>query len=104
MKTLEASKAAANFSRVLNAVHSLHESFEIVRKGVPCAYLVTPVERYELAKDAIQSAPSPQGSGRGNGGQEHRSLEYDPQARSPARRARWLCRRLLTIPEVCITS
>ena len=55
MKTLEASKAAANFSRVLNAVHSLHESFEIVRKGVPCAHLVPPVERgsttHELADD-----------------------------------------------------
>ena len=55
MKTLEASKAAANFSRVLNAVHSLHESFEIVRKGVPCAYLVPRVERgstsHELADD-----------------------------------------------------
>lgn len=58
MKTLEASKAAANFSRVLNAVHSLHESFEIVRKGVPCAYLVPPVERastsHELADDLAE--------------------------------------------------
>ena len=55
MKTLEASKAAANFSRVLNAVHSLHESFEIVKKGVPCAHLVPPVGRgsttHELADD-----------------------------------------------------
>jgi antitoxin (DNA-binding transcriptional repressor) of toxin-antitoxin stability system len=55
VKTLEASKAAANFSRVLNAVHSRHESFEIVRKGVPCAHLVPPVERgstsHELADD-----------------------------------------------------
>jgi antitoxin (DNA-binding transcriptional repressor) of toxin-antitoxin stability system len=55
VKTLEASKAAANFSRVLNAVHSLHESFEIVRKGVPCAYLVPLVGRlsisHELADD-----------------------------------------------------
>ena len=59
MKTLEASKAAANFSRVLNAVHSLHESFEIVRKGVPCAYLIPPVERrstsHELADDLAEA-------------------------------------------------
>ena len=57
VKTLEASKAAANFNRVLNAVHSLHESFEIVRKGVPCAHLVPPIERgstsHELADDLV---------------------------------------------------
>ncbi len=37
---LEATKAAADFSRVLDAVESQHESFTIVKKGVPCAYLV----------------------------------------------------------------
>ncbi len=64
MKTLEASKAAANFSQVLNAVHSLHESFEIVRKGIPCAYLIPPVEpgstSHELADDLAEVELSPE--------------------------------------------
>ena len=58
MKTLEASKAAANFSRVLDTVHSLHESYEIVRKGVTCAYLVPTAGRgsssHELAADLAE--------------------------------------------------
>ena len=40
MKTVEATRAAENFSRVLNQVRSLHESFRIVEKGVPFAYLI----------------------------------------------------------------
>jgi len=55
MKMLEATKAVADFGRVLDAVQSLHESFEIVRKGVPCAYLVPAVaggiSSHELADD-----------------------------------------------------
>ncbi|MBI5386189.1 MAG: hypothetical protein HZA90_16075 [Verrucomicrobia bacterium] len=55
MKTLEAGKAAANFTRVLDEVHSLRESFEIIQKGVPCAYLVPAIQRgvssHELADD-----------------------------------------------------
>lgn len=55
MKTLEATKAAANFTRVLTAVRSLHESFVIVKKGVPCAYLVPAdaggISSHELADD-----------------------------------------------------
>jgi prevent-host-death family protein len=55
MKMLEATKAAANFSRVLAAVQSLHESFAIVKRGVPCAYLVPAagggISSHELADD-----------------------------------------------------
>ena len=40
MKTVEATRAAENFSRVLHQVRSLHESFRIVEKGVPFAYLI----------------------------------------------------------------
>ena len=40
MKTVEATRAAENFSRVLHEVRSLHKSFRIVEKGVPFAYLV----------------------------------------------------------------
>jgi prevent-host-death family protein len=55
MRTLEATKAAANFTEVLGAVRSLHASFKIVSRGVPCAYLVPIGERetssHELADD-----------------------------------------------------
>lgn len=55
MKTLEATKAAADFTRVLAAVQSLHESFVIVKKGVTCAYLLPAaagtISSYELADD-----------------------------------------------------
>ncbi len=59
MKTLEATKAAANFARVLDAVRDKHESFAIVKKGVACAYLVPVVERgtssHELADDLAEA-------------------------------------------------
>lgn len=55
MKTLEATKAAADFARVLNAVHSRQESFEIVQQGVPCAHLIPVLTQgsssHELADD-----------------------------------------------------
>ena len=55
MKTLEATKAAADFTRVLAAVESLHESFAIVKKGVTCAYLLPATEgtisSHDLADD-----------------------------------------------------
>jgi antitoxin (DNA-binding transcriptional repressor) of toxin-antitoxin stability system len=40
MKTLEATQLAENFPKFLDRVLSGHESFEIVKEGVPCAYLV----------------------------------------------------------------
>ena len=54
MKTLEAAEAAEHFTRFLNQVHSLHESFKIVKKGVPYGYLLPAVESgcnsHELAE------------------------------------------------------
>jgi len=44
VKTLDARKAAENFSQFLDRVHSLQESFQIVKKGVPYAYLVPVAE------------------------------------------------------------
>jgi hypothetical protein len=40
MKTLEADKAAGNFTKLLSKVLNDHESFQIVKAGVPCAYLL----------------------------------------------------------------
>jgi hypothetical protein len=40
MKTLQADKAAGNFTKFLSRVLNDQESFQIVKKGVPCAYLV----------------------------------------------------------------
>lgn len=55
MKTLDATKAAANLKSVLREVHALHESFTILHNGVPCAYLIPAVESrsdsHELAND-----------------------------------------------------
>jgi PHD/YefM family antitoxin component YafN of YafNO toxin-antitoxin module len=55
MKTLEASKIAAQFAKFLEQVHSLHASFRIVKKGVPYGYLVPAAEpkcdSHELADD-----------------------------------------------------
>jgi hypothetical protein len=55
MKTLEASKIAAQFTKFPEQVHSLHASFRIVKKGVPYGYLVPAVEpkcdSHELADD-----------------------------------------------------
>jgi hypothetical protein len=55
MKTLEAAKAAENITRFLSEVRLRQESFKIVRKGVPFAYLVPADERgcnsHEFAAD-----------------------------------------------------
>jgi len=40
MKTLEADKASGNFAKFLSRVLDDQESFQIVKEGVPCAYLV----------------------------------------------------------------
>lgn len=45
MKTLEAAAVAAQFGKVLEHVHSLQESFEIVKQGVPYGRLVPATER-----------------------------------------------------------
>lgn len=55
MKTLDAATAAESFTRFLDQVHSQHESFAIVKEGVPYAYLVPAVNRtcssHEFADD-----------------------------------------------------
>lgn len=55
MKTLEAAKAAENFTRFLSKVLLHQESFKIVKRGVPCAYLIPAGERgcnsHEFAED-----------------------------------------------------
>jgi len=55
MKTLEAAKAAENFTRFLGQVRLHQESFRIVKGGVPCAYLIPAGERgcnsHEFAAD-----------------------------------------------------
>jgi len=55
MKTVEAKKAAENFPKFLSQVLTRQESFEIVKAGVPCAYLVPAGEpkydSHEFAKD-----------------------------------------------------
>jgi antitoxin (DNA-binding transcriptional repressor) of toxin-antitoxin stability system len=55
VKTVEANKAAENFTRFLSQVLARQESFKIVKKGVPCAYLVPAGEHkcdsHELAED-----------------------------------------------------
>jgi antitoxin (DNA-binding transcriptional repressor) of toxin-antitoxin stability system len=59
MKTVEAHKAAENFTRFLSQVLARHESFKIVKEGVPCAYLVPAGERncdsHELADDVANA-------------------------------------------------
>jgi hypothetical protein len=64
VKTLDATKAAENFTRFLDRVHSLQESFQIVKKGVPYAYLVPAVESgcntLELAEDLAANELSSQ--------------------------------------------
>jgi antitoxin (DNA-binding transcriptional repressor) of toxin-antitoxin stability system len=55
MKTVEAKKAAENFPEFLSQVLTRQESFEIVKGGVPCAYLVPAGEpkcdSHEFAED-----------------------------------------------------
>ncbi len=58
MKTVEATRAAEDFSRVLDQVRSLHESFRIVEKRVPFAYLIPAVSSgcnsHELADELAE--------------------------------------------------
>ncbi len=55
MKTVEADKAAENFTRFLSRVLARQESVAIVKEGVPCAYLVPAGEQkcdsHEFAED-----------------------------------------------------
>ncbi len=59
MKTLEADKAAENFTRFLSRVHAHQESFTIVKEGVPCAYPVPAgadrCNSHELAEDLARA-------------------------------------------------
>jgi prevent-host-death family protein len=59
VKTLEASEAAASFTKILRAVQSGRKSFEIVKQGVPCARLI-PVTQptgnsHELAENLAKA-------------------------------------------------
>jgi hypothetical protein len=62
MKTLEAAKAAENFTRFLSKVLLHQESFKIVKGGVPCAYLIPAGERgcnsHEFAEDLASAEMS----------------------------------------------
>jgi PHD/YefM family antitoxin component YafN of YafNO toxin-antitoxin module len=40
MKTVEANKAAGNFTKFLSQVHTHQKSIAILLEGVPCAYLI----------------------------------------------------------------
>ena len=55
MKTVEADKAAENFTRLLGQVLADQKSLVIVKEGIPCAYLVPTGEpkcdSHELAQD-----------------------------------------------------
>lgn len=59
MKTLEAARVAAQFTKFLEQVRSLHASFKIVKKGVPYGYLVPAVgsgcNSHELADDLAEA-------------------------------------------------
>jgi antitoxin (DNA-binding transcriptional repressor) of toxin-antitoxin stability system len=64
MKTLDAAKMAGDFPRFLGRVVSRQESYEIVKEGVPCAYLVPAGERKcnsrELAEDIAGTELAPE--------------------------------------------
>jgi antitoxin (DNA-binding transcriptional repressor) of toxin-antitoxin stability system len=55
MKTVEADKAAENFTRFLSRILARQESVAIVKEGVPCAYLVPAAghlcDSHEFAED-----------------------------------------------------
>lgn len=59
MKTLEAEKAAEQFAKVLDEVHSRRETFTIVKNGVAYAQLVPAVQSssnsHEFAEDLAQN-------------------------------------------------
>ena len=62
MKTLEADKATGNFAKFLTRVLHDEESFQIVKQGVPCAYLVpaggSKCNSHEFAADLAEAALS----------------------------------------------
>ena len=64
MKTLEADKATGNFTKFLSRVLDDQESFQIVKGGVPCAYLVPAgggkCNSHELAADLADARLSMQ--------------------------------------------
>ena len=55
MRTLDVAEVGGSFPRFLRRVVSRQESFEIVKEGVPCAYLLpapaTQTGSHELADD-----------------------------------------------------
>jgi antitoxin (DNA-binding transcriptional repressor) of toxin-antitoxin stability system len=55
MKTMDAAKMAESFPTCLGRVVSRRESFEIVKEGIPCAYLVPAATRqsnsHQVAED-----------------------------------------------------
>jgi hypothetical protein len=64
MKTLEADKVTGNFTKFLNRVLHDQESFQIVKEGVRCAYLLPAGEgkcnSHEFADDLADAALSMQ--------------------------------------------
>jgi hypothetical protein len=64
MKTLEAEKARGNFTKFLSMVLDNQESFQIVKAGVPCAYLVPAAggkcDSHEFAADLADAGLSAQ--------------------------------------------
>lgn len=63
MKTMDAAKMAESFPTCLGRVVSRRESFEIVKEGIPCAYLVPATTRqsssHQVAEDIAGVELSP---------------------------------------------
>jgi hypothetical protein len=63
MKTLEADKTTGDFTKLLSQVLNDQESFQIVKAGVPCAYLVpagvAKCNSHELAADLAGASLTP---------------------------------------------
>ncbi len=57
MKTLTVTEAARNLAACLKQVYHEHESFELVKNGIPYAHLVpingTSCDTHELAEDLV---------------------------------------------------
>jgi hypothetical protein len=62
MKTMDAAKIAESFPTYLGRVVSRRESFEIVKEGVPCAYLLPAAtmrsDSHQVADDIASAALS----------------------------------------------
>ena len=54
MKTLEATEAAVNLAKVLNQVHVRRELIEIVKQGIPYAYLIPALESGTRSHDLAE--------------------------------------------------